>query len=231
MPSTGWDVWLRSFLHCFHTGGWAYYRRLGKGSAVSREVHAAFCERPRVRFPRPTLLVILCRHDVSRPMDVLQTVLKRLDLHLNEAKTNVVDARTQSFDFLGFSFQLRCSRKSGKVYPHVEPSRRSQQRLKDRVKQLTDRRRCPVPLDDMMKELNNSLRGWSGYFHYRNSSKVFGNVKMQVEERLRTQLRRRHKLLSRGSAYGRFPSHSLYGRYGLYKLPTTAQWNKAHALR
>lgn len=175
--------------------------------------------------------VILCRHDVSRPMDVLQTVLKRLDLHLNETKTNVVDARTHSFDFLGFSFQLRCSRKSGKVYPHVEPSSRSQQRLKDRAKQLTDRRRCPVPLDDMMKELNNSLRGWSGYFHYRNSSKVFGNVKMQVEERLRTQLRRRHKLLSRGSAYGRFPSHSLYGRYGLYKLPTTAQWKKAHALR
>jgi group II intron reverse transcriptase/maturase len=175
-------------------------------------------------------LVILCRGDVRQPMEVLQTVLERLDLQLNQTKTKVVDARTEGFDFLGFSYRLRRSRKSGKVYPHVEPSRRSMQRLKDRVKQLTDRCRCPVPLDDVMIELNASLRGWTGYFHYRNSSNVFRNVKMQVEERLRTHLRRRHKLHSRGAAYIRFPNHRLYLRYGLFKLPTSAGWKKAHAL-
>ncbi|MCP4334268.1 MAG: hypothetical protein GY785_16540 [Gammaproteobacteria bacterium] len=58
--------------------------------------------------------------------------------------------------------------------------------LKDRVKGLTDRRRCPVPLDDVVDELNASLRGWSGFFHFRNSSNVFRNVKMQAEERLRS---------------------------------------------
>ena len=115
-------------------------------------------------------------------------------------------------------------------YPHVEPSKRSVQRLKDRVKQLTDRCRGPVPLDDIMIELNASLRGWTGYFHYRNSSNVFRCVKMQVEERLRTHLRRRHKLQSRGAAYIRFPNHRLYLRYNLFKLPTTAGWKKAHAL-
>ena len=109
-------------------------------------------------------------------------------------------------------------------------ARRSVQRLKDRVKELTDRRRCPVPLDQVVTELNASLRGWTGYFHHRNSSNVFRNVRMQVEERLRTHLRRRHKLLSRGAAYDRFSGHSLYARYGLFKLPTTAGWKKAHAL-
>ena len=175
-------------------------------------------------------LVILCRRDVRRPMEVLTSVLDRLDLQLNQAKTKVVDAQQESFDFLGFSYHLRRSRTSGKVYPHVEPSKRSVQRLKDRVKRLTDRRRCPVPLEHVVEELNASLRGWTGYFHYMNSSKAFRNVKMQVEERLRTHLRRRHKLPSRGSAYRRFPSHRLYERYGLYKLPTTAGWKKAHAL-
>jgi RNA-directed DNA polymerase len=72
----------------------------------------------------------------------------------------VVDARTEGFDFLGFSYHLRRSRKSGKVYPHVEPSRRSVQRLKEWVKQLTGCCRCPAPLDDVMTELNASLRGW-----------------------------------------------------------------------
>jgi group II intron reverse transcriptase/maturase len=175
-------------------------------------------------------LVILCRRDVNAPMDTLRSVLQRLDLQLNPTKTKVVDVRTENFNFLGFSFELRQSRKSGKAYPHVEPSKRSVQRLKDRVKELTDRRRCPVPLDNVVAELNASLRGWTGYFHHRNSSNVFRNVKMQVEERLRTHMRRRHKLHSRGAAYDRFPGHSLYERYGLFKLPTTAGWKKAHAL-
>lgn len=175
-------------------------------------------------------LVILCRGEVSAPMAILRSVLGRLDLTLNPTKTRVVDARAEHFDFLGFAFQLRQSRKSGKVYPHVEPSRRSVQRLRDRVKGLTDRRRCLVPLVDIVMELNANLQGWTGYFHYRNSSNVFRNVKMQVEERLRTHLRRRHKVQCRAAAYSRFPNHSLYERYGLFKLPTTAGWKKAHAL-
>ena len=175
-------------------------------------------------------LVILCRRDVNEPMDILRRVLERLDLKLNPTKTKVVDARTEHFDFLGFSFQLRQSRKSGKVYPHTEPYKRSAQRLKDRVKGITDRRRCAVPLTDIMTELNASLRGWTGYFHYRNSSNVFRDVKMQVEERLRTRLRRRHKLHCRATAYKRYPNHRLYERYGLFKMPTTAGWKKAHAL-
>ena len=100
---------------------------------------------------------------------------------------------------------------------------------KDRVKRITDRRRCPVPLSDIVTELNASLRGWTGYFHSQNSSNVFRNVKMQVEERLRTHLRRRHKLHIRAAAYNRFPKHRLYERYSLFKKPTTAGWKKAHA--
>ena len=60
-------------------------------------------------------LVILSRRDVSQPMEVLQTVLGKLDLQLNQIKTKVVDASQESFDFLGFSYPLRRSRKSGKV--------------------------------------------------------------------------------------------------------------------
>jgi RNA-directed DNA polymerase len=90
-------------------------------------------------------LVICCADDVGAPLRVLRQVLNRLDLQLNEAKTHVVDAREASFDFLGFSFRMRRSRKSGKLYPHGEPSQRAIQRFKDRVTQLTERRRrlCP----------------------------------------------------------------------------------------
>ena len=76
----------------------------------------------------------------------------------------------------------------------------------------------------MIGELNRTLRGWSNYFHYRNCSSVLSKVKMHVEERMRTQLRRRHKLHSRAAAYRRFPGRVIYGRYGVFKLPTTARW-------
>jgi group II intron reverse transcriptase/maturase len=175
-------------------------------------------------------LVILCAGNVDRPLRVLRDVLNLLDLRLNEQKTRIVNAYKESFDFLGFSFCLRQSRKSGKLYPHVEPSRRSVKRVKNRVKILTDRKRTPIPLTDVVAEVNRSLRGWSEYFHYRNSTGVFGDVKWHVEERLRAHLRRRFKLHSRAQAYHRLPTSKLYGSYGLFKLPTTAGWRKAHAL-
>jgi group II intron reverse transcriptase/maturase len=175
-------------------------------------------------------LVICCAGDVAVPMQVLRHVLGRLGLSLNETKTRTVDAREGEFDFLGFSFRVRRSRHSGKHYPHVEPSKRSIQRIKDRTKQLTDRRRTPVPLPQLIGEVNRTLRGWSNYFHHRNCTGVFSQVKMHVEERVRTQLRRRHKLISRAQAYQRFPGQVIYGRYGVFKLPTTAPWRSAHAL-
>jgi hypothetical protein len=57
----------------------------------------------------------------------------------------------------------------------------------------------------VVKRLNASLRGWVGYFHYRNSSKVLGKVKTSAEDRLRNHLMKRYKIRNRGEALQRFP--------------------------
>jgi len=54
-------------------------------------------------------------------------------------------------------------------------------------------------------------------------------VKWQVEERLRTHLRKRHKVKSRATGYEQLSTRLLYVHYGLFKLPTTAGWTQAHA--
>ncbi len=172
-------------------------------------------------------LVVLCAGDTEPAKTVLQEVLTRLELSLNESKTKVLDARETSFEFLGFSFELRHSRKSGKRYPHVEPSKQAQQRLRARIKQLTDRRLTPIPMVDVVGTVNRLLRGWSGYFHHRNCSNVFKDVRWYVEERMRTHLRKRHQLKDRSTGYWRFPNRVLYARYGLYQLPATAGWTAA----
>lgn len=175
-------------------------------------------------------LVILCKERTDAPMRTLKTVLKRCDLQLNEKKTCVVDARVTGFDFLGFHFQVRRSRRSGKGYPHVEPSKRSIQRIQATVKALTHRRRTPVPLSLLVKEVNQVTRGWCGYFHYGHSTKVLSRVKWFTEEHVRQHLRKREKVRTRTEGFSRFSTGYCYGELGLYKIPTTAKWKMAHAL-
>lgn len=174
--------------------------------------------------------VVLCAAAVDAPLDAVRHVLDRLDLTLNETKTRIVDARRESFNFLGFAIRLSKGLKTGKSYPHVCPAPKSLAKIKDRITQLAARERTPIPLETVVGSMNASLRGWTGYFHYRNSSGVLEKVKTHAEECLRKHLMRRYKVKDRGIGLGRFPSQQLYAKYGLYKVPTKAAWKTAHAL-
>lgn len=176
-------------------------------------------------------IVILCRKEPDKSMTMLRRILELLDLTLNEEKTEIVNAYKGKFDFLGFEIRMGRGRKTGKYYPHVQPSKKSVQAIKSRVTNLTRRERTIMPLEWIVKEVNATVRGWTGYFHYRNCSGVLGKVRNHVEQRMVTHLRKRHKVRDRKRGYGRFPSRSLYERYGLYKVPTSAAWPKVHAMR
>ena len=177
-------------------------------------------------------IVILCRRNKSdKAMAVLRQILERLKLTLNETKTKIVNAFKDKFDFLGFSIWMGKGRKTRNYYPHVQPSKKALQKIKDRVTELTTRRRTIMPLEWIVKEINATVRGWVGFFHYRNCSKALGQIRSHVEERLITHLRKRHKVRNRNAGYARFPNRLLYERYNLYKVPTSAVWTKVHALQ
>jgi len=174
-------------------------------------------------------MVLLCAKGTAKPLAMLRYILDRLELRLNETKTKVINAWDESFDFLGF--EVRMSRgRSGNAYPHIQPSKRSVKRINARLTELTRRNLTPIPLPTIVRRVNQSLRGWSCYFDYANSTQVFGDVRRHAEERLRTHLRKRHKVKARRIGQGRYPNRVLYERCGLYKLPTTAAWKRAHAL-
>ena len=173
-------------------------------------------------------LVLLCAKGTARPLAMLKHVLNRLELTLNETKTTVVNAWEESFKFLGFEVRMNRGH-SGRAYSHIQPSKSAVQRIKAKVTALTQRNLTPIPLPTIVQRLNQSLRGWACYFDYSNSTQAFGEVKRHAEERLRTHLRKRHKVKARRIGQGRFPNRVLYERCGLYKLPTTAPWKRAHA--
>jgi RNA-directed DNA polymerase len=176
-------------------------------------------------------IVILCRGDTGESMAVFCRILERLGLILSAAKTRVVNVYQETFDFLGFTIWMGKGRKTGRYYPHVQPSRKSAEAIKSRVTRLTKRERTILPLEGVVSEVNATVRGWVGYFHFRNCSRVLGLVKHHVEQRMITHLRKRYKVRHRKMGYVRFPRQSLYDKYKLYKVPTTAAWTRAHALR
>jgi len=60
-------------------------------------------------------------------------------------------------------------------------------------------------------------------------SQSFAHVKRHVEQRMAIHLRKRYKIRDKGAGDKRFTSRVLYERFGIYKVPTTAGWTKAHA--
>jgi len=176
-------------------------------------------------------IVVLCRCGTERPMMILRQILERLELTLNETKTHTVNAFEGKCDFLGFTIWMGKSSKTGNHYPHVQPSKKSLQNIKDRVTSLTKRNRTMAPIEDVVKEVNATVRGWLGYFHFKNCSKTLAQVRGHVEQRLRTHLCKRHKIRERKTGFARFSNQVLYENYGLYKVPTTAGWKGAHALQ
>ena len=172
-------------------------------------------------------IVLLCRRNHSgRVMAVLRQILTRLELTLNATKTKIVNAFDGEFDFLGFTFRMRKSRKTGRYYPHAQPSKKACQKIKDRITELTKRERTVMPLEWVVNEVNATVRGWVGYFHFGNCSQSLGRIRDHLEQRMNTHLRKRHKIKDRFVGYRKFPSRSLYEKYGLYKVPTTAGWTK-----
>ena len=172
--------------------------------------------------------VVLSRGDTQPPLDHIKWILERLEPTLNEAKTKIVEAKEASFRFLGFDLQMNLSSK-GKYYPYIEASDKSVEKIKARLNEITDRTQTWRPIENVVRDMNQTLQGWSGYFHFRNSSKQFQKVKRHSEERLRIHLRKRHKIDDWKTSMRRFPRRALREKYGLYPLPTTAGWKSAHA--
>lgn len=151
----------------------------------------------------------------------LERWLTAKGLQLNESKTRIVNFREEGFHFLGFQLSWRQGRSGGR-YPNVEPTVKSQQHLREVLREQLNHwtRWQAVPF--AVKRVNQILRGWSGYYHYRNSSRVFGKQKWWVETRLRRWLWRKGNCIR--ALWTDYPSEILYKRYGLWRLPVKAGW-------
>jgi len=159
--------------------------------------------------------VILSRGNAGLALKWVKEYLGRVGLVLNEKKTSLVDAKTEQFSFLGFSFGPHWYWKTGQAYMGASPSAKSVSRIKETVEAVLQPRNNK-PWTEIRDDLNQKLRGWSAYFSYGSLWKSHKAVDHYVCERVRQFLARRHKLPTRGCR--RFSWDRIFGELGIKEL-------------
>jgi group II intron reverse transcriptase/maturase len=170
-------------------------------------------------------VVVLCEGNTDRILKGMQKVLNDLGLTLNEMKTKVVDARQESFTFLGFSIGMRKGQKAGSLFPFTEPSKKAMKHIRSEIKQLTTERYSTTPTEVVIRRVNEVVRGWVGYFYYGNCTNAMSALRYYLTYRMRVYMRRKHHF--RGYGYEAFPDSYYYESLGLYKVPSVPPWRLA----
>lgn len=153
--------------------------------------------------------VILCRtrEDAEKALVLVQSWVSENELLLHPTKTKIVDAQTEGFDFLGYTFRgnLRL------------PRTKSLKKFKDTVRLKTKRTNGHC-MPFVCAQLTSQLRGWFTYFrhcHWR----VFRELDSWIRGRLRSILRKRCKRRgrARGTDHQRWPN-AYFDEHGLFSL-------------
>ncbi|WP_226967034.1 group II intron maturase-specific domain-containing protein [Streptomyces phaeolivaceus] len=99
-------------------------------------------------------------------------------------------------------------------------------RLRDKVRERTDRRRSGWDIRDVIADLNPVLRGWGNYFRTGNAADKFQNADRYVVWRLRRlMVKKRGRNLRRGQ--WQEWTEEWFSGHGLYRLRGTIRYPKA----
>ena len=171
--------------------------------------------------------VVLCRTE-SRAREALRRVglvMERLGLQLHPEKTRMVNLRRgkESFVFLGCTIRKKRSiqQAPGKHFMQRWPSPQATKRLRDRVREIINKRNSGKDVKRLIAELNPALRGWGQYFRTGNADREFNKVDSFVIQRFRRwQCRRGGQRATRRPLW---TGPQLYGM-GLYRLMGTVRY-------
>jgi group II intron reverse transcriptase/maturase len=181
--------------------------------------------------------VVMCdtRLQVERAKTRVQSVLTWLGLELHPEKTRKVDLSCgqQGFDFLGCTLRKRMSgpiweKERRRVYfLQREPSMRSMNRVRQKVKEATSRQQSWVKdVRVIIERLNPVLRGWGQYFRTGNAAKRFNQLDSYVWRRLKSFMKKRkgRNLATNDLATW---SRDFFVSHGLHRLRGTVRYPEA----
>ena len=139
--------------------------------------------------------VVLARYQGLRLQEWIAGKLEGwMGLELNAEKTKIIriNEAGASLDFLGFTFRYDRDLKGRNwMYLNIFPSRKSMQREREKLRELTSPKMCFKPIPALIRELNTHLAGWANYFNYGYPRKSFREINWFVLRRVARHMRRR----------------------------------------
>jgi group II intron reverse transcriptase/maturase len=172
--------------------------------------------------------VICCKGRADEAMDAMRKMMETLKLTVNDDKTHLCRVPQERFDFLGYTFGRCYSRKTGRAYMGVRPSKKSIKRMVDSITEETDRCRTYQDAGQVVAKLNRKLTGWANYFCLGPVSPAYRAINRHATQRLRRWLCKKHKVQGKGTK--RYPNQYLHEQLGLINLPARTRdlpWAKA----
>jgi RNA-directed DNA polymerase len=154
--------------------------------------------------------VVLCKSEpeATRVLEQLRAWTQEAGLTLHPVKTRIVNASSDGFDFLGWTFR------GGKKWPR----KKSVLKLRQKVRPWTGRS-TGMSIAMIVAKLNPMLRGWRGYFGNSPPTSL-RDVDGWIRRRLRAMLRRRQRRQAFGltqADHKQWPNR-WFAKQGLYSL-------------
>lgn len=146
----------------------------------------------------------------------LKHLLERMDLTINETKTRQIEARKESFNFLGFTIRYDKDLKGRNTnYWNIMPSKKSEQKIREKIKEyLGTHGHCKA--QDVAEGLNTKMRGWLNYFEIKGVSYPSMSIR-RLRFYLYNSINRYYARKSQRKCrlYGHNAFEELVGRFGL----------------
>ncbi|MGH7411438.1 MAG: group II intron reverse transcriptase/maturase [Candidatus Methylomirabilis sp.] len=174
--------------------------------------------------------VVLChtRADAEEALRRVGVILDRLSLTLHPEKTRIVDLGLgqRGFVFLGCYLRVVLSHFKRREYLFRWPSARAMNRVRARIRELTNRRRWAGMKDirDVIRVINPVLQGWGNYFRTGNASIKFQQVDRFVYRRLVRLLARRGGDRRKPFRVREWPLSRFVKEHGLHRLVGTIRY-------
>ncbi|MGI5134427.1 MULTISPECIES: group II intron reverse transcriptase/maturase [unclassified Streptomyces] len=132
-------------------------------------------------------------------------VLSTMGLRLSPEKTLITHI-DEGLVFLGWRIQRHQKRGTGKQYVYVYPAKKALVAVMAKVKTIC-RRSTNLSLEDLLRQLNRMLRGWTAYFKYGCSNATFSYLRAYLWKEIIRWQERKHR---------RVPWKVLRRRYGIW---------------
>ncbi len=160
--------------------------------------------------------VICCKPGrAEEAMSVMRRMMEGLKLTVNERKTRQCSVKEEGFTFLGFTFELQVSWKTGRAYVAPAPAKKKVLAVCDKLHEETRSSTTGREVGEQVTRLNQILAGWGNYFRLGYVTGAWKAVQQHACRRLRWWLRRKHG--EKGGHQG-YPDMQLYEKYGLLNL-------------